>query len=274
MRTNVTTKTIRQAKGVRQIACLTAYDALTARLADMGGVDLILVGDSVGNTVLGFESSVHVTLEMMEHHTAAAARARPAALLVADVPFCVAHEDVPSVLRSCARLIRAGARAVKVEGGVKLAPVVGALVEAGIPVCGHVGLQPQQVHRLGGYRKFGDAEAESVLADARAMEAAGAFAIVGEMLGKGLAARLRDALSVPLIGIGSGVDCDGQVLVIHDLLGLTETPPPFAKPRVDLAASAVGAIAGWVADVRALPNSAPTSSPATPKAEISTHIPL
>jgi 3-methyl-2-oxobutanoate hydroxymethyltransferase len=249
----ITTKNIRQAKGVRQIACLTAYDAVMARLADQGGVDLILVGDSMGNTVLGFEDSTAVTLEMMEHHTAAVARARPAALVVADVPFAVAHEDFPAVLRSCARLMRAGARAVKIEGGVKLAPVVERLVEAGVPVCGHVGLQPQQVHRLGGYRKFGAkdaAEADAVLADALAIEKAGAFAIVGEMLAPELAGKLRAALAVPLVGIGSGADCDGQILVIHDLLGLTEKPPPFAAPRANLTVAATRAISDWAAGVR------------------------
>jgi 3-methyl-2-oxobutanoate hydroxymethyltransferase len=253
---SITTKTIRQSKGTRQIVSLTAYDAVTARLADQGGADLILVGDSVGNTVLGFENSVAVTLEMMEHHTAAVARARPAALIVADIPFAVAHEDFPSVLRACARLMRVGAQAVKIEGGVLLAPVIEKLVAAGIPVCGHVGLQPQQFYQLGGYRKFGaksSSEADAVLADALAVEKAGAFAVVGEMLAPELSGVLRKALSVPLIGIGSGTDCDGQVLVIHDLLGLTANPPPFAKPRADLAGAAIAAISGWASEVRSLP---------------------
>lgn len=254
---STTTKTIRQSKGTRQVVCLTAYDAVTARLADQGGADFILIGDSVGNTVLGFENSVAVTLEMMEHHTAAVARARPSALVVADVPFAVAHEDFPSLLRACARLMRAGAQAVKIEGGVNLAPVIEKLGGAGIPVCGHVGLQPQQFYQLGGYRKFGSknsAEADAVLADALAVEKAGAFAIVGEMLAPELAGALRNALAVPLIGIGSGTNCDGQVLVIHDLLGLTAHPPPFAKPHADLAGAAIAAISAWAAEVRSYPS--------------------
>lgn len=248
-----TTKTIRQSKGARAIACLTAYDAVTARIASRGGVDLVLVGDSMGNTVLGFENSVPVTLGMIEHHTAAVARAKPDALIVADIPFGVAHYEFPAVLSDCVRLMRAGAEAVKIEGGAAFAPLVARLVAAGVPVCGHVGLQPQQVFQLGGYRKFGasdDAEAEAVLADALAIERAGAFAIVGEMLAPALAGKLRAALAVPLIGIGSGPDCDGQILVIHDLLGLTEKPPPFAKAYANLADDAVNAVARWTADVR------------------------
>jgi 3-methyl-2-oxobutanoate hydroxymethyltransferase len=255
----LTTKFIRQCKGERKIVCLTAYDTVTARLAERGGADLLLVGDSVGNTLLGFENSVPVTLEMMLHHTAAVARARENALLVADVPFAVAHFSFDAVLDACARLMRAGADAVKIEGGEEMAPTIERLVAAGVPVCGHVGLQPQQVLRLGGYKRFGGAgnaareetENEAVLADAAAVAAAGAFAIVGEMLAPALAARVRDTVSVPLIGIGSGSECDGQILVIHDLLGLTDAPPPFAKPRVNLGEQAVSAIAGWAAEVTA-----------------------
>jgi 3-methyl-2-oxobutanoate hydroxymethyltransferase len=263
------TKTIRQSKGVRQIACLTAYDSVTARIAERGGADLLLVGDSVGNTLLGFANSVAVTLEMIEHHTAAVARVREHALLVADIPFAVAHYSFDRLLDACARLMRVGADAVKIEGGADLAPVIARLVAAGVPVCGHIGLQPQQVLQLGGYKKFGantattdDAAATdaataarirenaTVLADAAALEAAGCFALVGEMLAAALAAQVRDATAIPLIGIGSGPDCDGQVLVIHDLLGLTENPPPFVKPRAQLAQLAVAAVADWAAELR------------------------
>ncbi|MDR1496885.1 MAG: 3-methyl-2-oxobutanoate hydroxymethyltransferase [Puniceicoccales bacterium] len=250
-----TTKTIRLAKGERALACLTVYDAVTARIASNGGADLVLIGDSMGNTVLGFENSVPVTLEMIEHHTAAVARAKPDALIVADIPFAVAHDEFSAVLHACARLMRTGAEAVKIEGGVALAPLVTRLTAAGIPVCGHVGLQPQQVFQLGGYRKFGTTEGsdevESVIADALAIERAGAFAIVGEMLSRPLAAKLRDELVIPLIGIGSGPTCDGQILVIHDLLGLTEKPPAFAKPYANLGTDAVNAVTRWVTDVRA-----------------------
>jgi len=247
-----TTRDIRRAKGARRLVWLTAYDTVTARLAVAGGADALLVGDSLGNTILGLENSVPVTLEMMLHHTAAVARAKPAALLIADVPFAIAHYSFDRVLDACAQLMRAGAEAVKIEGGTDMAPVIARLVAAGVPVCGHVGLQPQQVFRLGGYKKFGASadEAEQVRADALAVAEAGAFAIVGEMLAPATAAAVRDALPVPLIGIGSGADCDGQILVIHDLLGLTENPPPFAKPRARLADAAVAAIAGWAAEVR------------------------
>ncbi|MDR2844812.1 MAG: 3-methyl-2-oxobutanoate hydroxymethyltransferase [Puniceicoccales bacterium] len=249
-----TTKTIRLAKGNRPLVCLTAYDTVTARIGDQGGADLLLVGDSVGNTILGFDSSVSVTLDMMLHHTAAVARAKPAALVVADIPFGVAHDDFPALLQACVRLMQAGAEAVKIEGGVALAPAIARLVAAGVPVCGHVGLQPQQVRQLGGYKKFGakDGECAAVQADALAVEQAGVFAVVGEMLTPALAGAVRAALSVPLIGIGSGEDCDGQILVIHDLLGLTENPPGFAKPFAQLGAVAIGAVAGWAASVRGI----------------------
>lgn len=247
-----TTKTIRQAKGQRPLVCLTAYDVITARLADQGGADFLLVGDSVGNAVLGFDSTVPVTLDMMAHHTAAVARAKPAALVVADVPFGVAHADFSSVLGACVRLMQCGAEAVKIEGGASMAPTISRLVAAGIPVCGHIGLQPQQVLQLGGYKKFGGqtAEAKILLEDAKTVEAAGAFAIVGEMIDPAVAGEISSALSVPLIGIGSGKNCDGQILVIHDLLGLTEKPPPFAKPQAELGGLAIRAIGEWAATVR------------------------
>jgi 3-methyl-2-oxobutanoate hydroxymethyltransferase len=252
LKVKTTTKSIRQAKGRKPLVCLTAYDVITARIVDRGGADLILVGDSVGNTVLGFDTTVPVSLEMMIHHTMAVARAKPNALLVSDLPFGMAHGDFQSILTACIQLMRAGAEAVKLEGGVNLAPVVAKLVEAGIPVCGHIGLQPQQVYQLGGYKKFGakGGEADAVLADAKAIEAAGAFAIVGEMITPDVAKNVSSAMTVPLIGIGSGPDCDGQILVIHDLLGLTENPPGFAKPYANLLETAIGAVGTWAEDVR------------------------
>ena len=211
---------------------VTAYDAITARFATEAGVDVILVGDSVGNTFLGFATTIPVTLDMMVHHTAAVARARPEALLVADVPFAEAHFDFKQVLASCQRLMQhAGAEAVKIEGGAALAEKIGGIVAAGVPVMGHIGLQPQQVHRLGRYRKFGakPAEAESLLADALALERAGVFAIVAEMIEPILARTIRETVKVPLIGIGSGRECDGQILVCADLLGMTAEPPSFVQ---------------------------------------------
>ncbi len=250
MKKNV--KTIGRAKGERKIVCLTAYDAITARLADKGGADLILVGDSVGNTLLGFESTVPVTLAAILHHTAAVARAQPEALVVADVPFGVAHGDWQHVLDACVALMQAGAGAVKIEGGAAMAPTIARLVDAGIPVCGHIGLQPQQVCRLGGYKKFGakEVEFETVRADALAVQNAGAFAIVAELITPELAKTISAETAVPVIGIGSGNDCDGQILVIHDLLGFTENPPAFAKPYAQLGELAVKAVADWAADVR------------------------
>jgi 3-methyl-2-oxobutanoate hydroxymethyltransferase len=227
-----TTLTLRKLKGQRPIVAVTAYDALTARCAADAGVDLILVGDSVGNTLLGFANTIPVTLDMMAHHTAAVARAKPDALLVADVPFAEAHFDFKQVLQSCQRLMQvAGADAVKIEGGANLAEKIGGIIAAGVPVMGHIGLQPQQVQTLGRYRRFGvkPLEAEQLLADALALERAGVFAVVAEMIETNLARTIKETLKVPLIGIGSGADCDGQILVCTDLLGMTpESMPAFA----------------------------------------------
>ncbi|MFT3783093.1 MAG: 3-methyl-2-oxobutanoate hydroxymethyltransferase [Nibricoccus sp.] len=219
-----TTHTLRKLKGQRPIACVTAYDAITARLASEAGIDVILVGDSVGNTILGYETTVPVTLDTMCHHTAAVVRAKPESLVAADVPFAEAHYDFERVLRACQRLMQeAGAEAVKIEGGALLAPTIARLVEAGVPVWGHIGLKPQQVHALGRYKKFGTnaAEAESLMADALALEKAGVFALLIEMVDPGLARTLTETAKVPVVGIGAGPHCDGQILVYTDMLGLS-----------------------------------------------------
>lgn len=249
---NTTTRTVREAKGVRQLVCLTAYDVITARIADAGGADLLLVGDSVGNTVLGFGNTLAVTPEIIAHHTAAVARAKPSALIVSDVPFAVVHDDWSKTLAVCVSFLRAGAAAVKIEGGVGVAPVIRRLVDAGIPVMGHIGLQPQQVLALGGYRKFGKTEDErdALLADAQAVAEAGAFSLVIEMTDAATASAITRACPVPVIGIGAGDHCDGQILVIHDLLGLSGSYPSFAKPRVQLEKLAVEAVTGWAEEVR------------------------
>jgi 3-methyl-2-oxobutanoate hydroxymethyltransferase len=224
-----------------------------ARCADEAGVDLILVGDSVGNNVLGFANTVPVTLDMMVHHAAAVSRAKAEALLVADLPFGDAHLRRGDVVRACRRLVQEGGmEAVKVEGGAALAPVVESLVQAGIPVMGHIGLQPQQVNVLGGYRRFGRSgtEAEMLLADAHALEQAGVFAIVVEMLDAKLAAELTQKIGVPIIGIGSGPDCDGQILVAHDILGINEHAPSFAKAYAKLHETMRGAFAAYAEEVR------------------------
>lgn len=247
-----TTKTLRNSKGKTQIVCITAYDAMTARLADAADVDVILIGDSVGNTVLGFENTVPVTADMMAHHTAAVARAHPNALIATDVPFGIAHGEFSDLLKFCMRLMQeCGAEAVKIEGGAEMAPTIARLTAAGVPVWAHIGLQSQCVYQEGGYRKYGktDAEYAEILAAAKAHEAAGAFALLVEMMVPELAAEITRSVSIPAIGIGAGKDCDGQIIVIHDILGLSPKKPSFAKVYADLGSQAVEAIAAYRKDV-------------------------
>lgn len=250
----ITTQTIALLKGERAVVATTAYDTTMARYAGEAGVDLILVGDSVGTTQLGFDTTVPVTLEIMLHHTAAVARAKPGALLVADVPFAVAHDKFSALLGACRRLMQeAGAEAVKVEGGALIAPKIERLVLAGIPVLGHIGLLPQNVHQLGGYRKFGrsDAEKAVLVEDALALEKAGCFAVVGEMMDGTVAGAIANELRVPLIGIGSGPHCDGQILVCNDLLGMnTGYVPSFVRQYAQLGEDARKAFATYAEDVR------------------------
>lgn len=251
----ITTQTIALAKGERPIVAVTAYDAIMARLADEAGVDLLLVGDSVGTTLLGYANTVPVTLEAMLHHAAAVARSRPGALLVADIPFAVAHEDFTSLLRGARRLMQeGGAEAVKIEGGAAMAPAIERLVAAGIPVLGHIGLLPQQIYQLGGYRKFGRSEREknTLVEDALALERAGCFAVICEMIDGTVAGTIATELSIPLIGIGSGPHCDGQILVSNDLLGLnTGETPSFVKQYAHLGDQAREAFAAYAEEVRA-----------------------
>jgi 3-methyl-2-oxobutanoate hydroxymethyltransferase len=250
-----TTLTLRKLKGQRPIVAATAYDAITAQYAAESGVDIILVGDSVGNTLLGFDSTVPVTLDMMAHHTAAVARARPEPLLAADVPFAEAHFDYERVLAACQRLLQqAGAEAVKIEGGARLAPLITRLVGAGVPVWGHIGLEPQQVRVLGRYRKFGveAAEAERLLADALALEKAGCFALLLEMTEPNLARTITETVKIPTIGIGAGPHCDGQILVCTDLLGLAPGPmPSFAHAFAATGDEMKKGFAAYVMAVRA-----------------------
>jgi len=250
-----TTHTLRKLKGQAPIVAVTAYDTLTARLAGEAGVDVILVGDSVGDNLLGFENTLPVTLDMMVHHTAAVARAKPEALLAADVPFAEAHFDFERVLRGCQRLMQeAGAEAVKIEGGAVLAPQIARLVEAGVPVWGHIGLKPQHVRTLGRYKRFGAeaAEAERMLADALALEKAGAFALLLEMTEPNLARTITETVRIPTIGIGSGPYCDGQILVCVDLLGLAPgRAPGFARPFAHAGDEIKKGFAAYAAAVRA-----------------------
>jgi 3-methyl-2-oxobutanoate hydroxymethyltransferase len=246
------TRSLRALKGVRPIVCLTAYDAITARIAEAGGADLILVGDSVGNTVLGMPDTVSVTLDMMIHHSAAVARAKPETIIVGDLPFGLAHDSFPKLLGYCRRFLQeGGVKAVKIEGGVALAPAVARLIDAGIPVMGHVGMLPQRVHSAG-YRRRGltPADQRQLLIDAQSIDAAGAFAMVVECVDVTFVPQITAAVKCPTIGIGSGRGCDGQILVIHDLLGFTIEPPPFARPEANLHRDAVAAVKRWAAKVR------------------------
>lgn len=237
----------------RPIVAVTAYTAPEGRLCDRAGVDLVLVGDSLGRAVLGFPNELSVTMEDMERHTAAVARGVRRALLVADLPFLAYQADAAEATRNAGRLVRAGASAVKLEGGLPALPAVERILAAGIPVVGHLGFTPQAVHRLGGPRVQGrgpDAAAE-LRAAAGALAAAGVSAIVLEMVPAGLAAEVTAALPVPTIGIGAGVGCGGQVLVLYDLIGLSARVPRLARTYGDAAAVIGGAVAAYARDVRA-----------------------
>jgi 3-methyl-2-oxobutanoate hydroxymethyltransferase len=237
-----------------KIICLTAYDYPTARLLDEAGVDVILVGDSLSMVVLGHESTLPVTLEDMLHHTRAVRRGTRRALVVSDMPFGSYHTDTAESLRNAVRFVKeAGAEAVKVEGGERRLELIARLTEAEIPVMGHVGLTPQSVNALGGYRVQGKTRdaAEHLIRDARAVEAAGAFAVVLEAVPRELAAEITRELRIPTIGIGAGPDCDGQILVLHDLLGLTFTPTPkFARQYANVGEAVSKAIHEYCEEVR------------------------
>ena len=226
-----------KARGER-IAALTAYDYPTARLLDEAGVPLLLVGDSLGMVVLGYPDTTQVTLDEMRHHVAAVARAQTRALVVADLPFHT-YRTPEEALANARLLIQAGARAVKLEGGVGVAPEIAAIRAAGIAVMGHIGMLPQSVKEEGGYKikgKTGEGR-EQLLADAKAVEAAGAFAVVLELVQPEAAALITKSVSIPTIGIGSGENCDGQILVTHDLTGAF----PWFRPKFAVARAEVGA---------------------------------
>lgn len=251
----VTTATLRAMKAdARQIVMVTAYDTPSARLSDAAGVDVILVGDSLGMTVLGHDSTLPVTLDAMVHHTAAVRRAQPRAMLVADMPFMTFQISAEEALRAAGRLLaEGGATAVKLEGGARVASTVARLVEAGIPVMGHVGLTPQSVHQLGGYRVQAkdDAGAATLIEDCMALQEAGAFSVVLECIPAQLAAKVTGMLAIPTIGIGAGPGCDGQVQVFHDLLGLGgEFVPKHARRYVDAGSILREGLAAYVAEVR------------------------
>lgn len=238
----------------RRFAMLTAYDFATARLLAEADIPVLLVGDSLANTVLGYPTTLPVTMGEMLHHARAVARGAPDRVLVGDLPFGSYHSSDDEAIGNAVAFLRAGMTAVKLEGGGRIVDLVGRLVERGIPVMGHLGLTPQFVHLLGGHRVQGrtpEAQ-ERILADARALEQAGAFAVVLEGIPRDLAARVTAALSVPTIGIGAGPDCDGQVLVLHDLLGMTRGPlPKFVRPFADIGDRIVAAARSYAAEVAA-----------------------
>ncbi|HEU0040244.1 MAG TPA: 3-methyl-2-oxobutanoate hydroxymethyltransferase [Verrucomicrobiae bacterium] len=231
----------------KKIAALTAYDFPMTRLLDEVGIPLILVGDSLGMVVLGYPDTTCVTMAEMEHHVRAAARAKPSALLVADMPYR-SYESVADAVENARRLVAAGAEAIKAEGGREIINQVRAIIAAGIPFCGHLGMLPQHVHEEGGYRVKGKKETEhqALVADADALVAAGAFAIVLELVAPPVAREISRRIPIPTIGIGAGPDCDGQILVTPDLLGML---PWFSlkhvKPKLNAAEQMRAVIEAW-----------------------------
>jgi 3-methyl-2-oxobutanoate hydroxymethyltransferase len=256
MGTTITAPAVRDRKRTPDappLVMVTAYDAPTARIADDAGVDIILVGDSLAMVVLGYDDTLQVTVDDMAHHTAAVARARPSALVVADLPWLSYHVSIEDTVRNAATLIRAGAQAVKLEGGRRRVPAVEAIVAAEIPVMGHIGLTPQSVHAMGGFKVQGrkpDA-ARALVEDGMALTEAGCFSIVLEGVPDAVARMVTEAVPVPTIGIGAGRHCDGQVLVFHDVLGIEDRiTPKFVRRYASLKADGVAALERWAADVR------------------------
>jgi 3-methyl-2-oxobutanoate hydroxymethyltransferase len=237
------------------ITVVTAYDYPTARLADQAGVEILLVGDSVGTVVLGYESTLPVTMDDMLHHTRAVTRAKPSALVVGDMPFMSYQASDEQAVLNAGRFVQeGGADAIKLEGGARVAGAVRRIVDAGIPVMGHLGLTPQSVLAFGGYKvqARGEADQERLIADAKALEAAGCFSLVLEGIPARLGAVVTRELQIPTIGIGAGVNCDGQVLVTHDLLGLFfGHRPKFVRRYAELGDAMRDAFARYVADVKA-----------------------
>lgn len=250
---HVTIPVLQRWKGEgRRVVMTTAYDAVTARIADPI-VDVILVGDSVGNVCLGFDNTLPVSVAMMNHHLESVARTKPHALLVADMPFLSFHLSPEETIRNAGGFLQRGADAVKLEGGAKRAEIVRALVDCEIPVMGHLGLTPQSVNVMGGFKVQGRKadDALRLLDDAHRLQEAGCFALVLEGIPAELAARATEALTIPTIGIGAGPSCSGQVLVFHDVLGLTESRrPKFVRTYVEGSRLLQEALSRWAADVR------------------------
>jgi len=250
----VTAPAVAGAKGSdTPLVMVTAYDAPTARIVDAAGVDMILVGDSVAMVVLGYEDTLQVTVDDIAHHTAAVARAKPRPLIVGDLPWMSYHVSPAETVRNAATLVRAGAQAVKLEGGRKRLSMIESILDAEIPVMGHLGLTPQSLHAMGGFKVQGREQqaALDLVADAKALAHAGCFAVVLEGVPDQVARLVTDAVDVPTIGIGAGPHCDGQVLVFHDLLGIEERlAPKFVRRYASLRDEGVAALEAFAADVR------------------------
>lgn len=256
-RSKVTVPELARMKALEQpIAMITAYDATFARLVDLAGVDVILVGDSVGMVVQGEANTIPVELDEMAYHVRLVARSNPRALIVGDLPFGSYQVSPQQAVESSIRLMKEGAECVKLEGGVVMAETIQAITRVDIPVMGHIGLTPQSYHRMGGHRVQGKSAGfeaggrERLLEDAHAVEQAGAFAVVVEGVPRDLAKEITAKLSIPTVGIGAGPDCDGQVLVLHDVLGLSEGTLKFTKHYADLRNAAITATRDYVGDVR------------------------
>jgi 3-methyl-2-oxobutanoate hydroxymethyltransferase len=254
MRNKVTIQAIQARKNGPKITMVTAYDAPGARVVDQAFIDMILVGDSVATTMLGYEDTLAVTVDMMIHHSAAVTRTKPSALVVTDMPWLSYHISLEESVRNAGRLVReGGAEAVKLEGGRKRLPTIRAILDAEIPVVGHLGLTPQSIHTMGGYRVQGKtvAAARDLLADAHALADAGIFALVLEGIPDTLAQIITREIAIPTIGIGAGPHCDGQVLVFHDVLGVHEQKmPKFVRQYAHLAENAIEALQRYSADVQ------------------------
>jgi len=244
---------VRMKEEQRRITVLTAYDYPFARLVDNGGVDAILVGDSVGVVFSGHDNTLRVTVDEMIYHTRAVARSNPKAVLVTDMPFMSYHAGIEEACRNCGRMIKeGGAEAVKIEGGMNMSHIIRAVSSIDIPVMGHIGLTPQSIHRMGGYKVQGrNEQADRIIEDAIAVQNSGAFAIVLEGIPAALAKEITAELRIPTIGIGAGPDCDGQVLVIHDILGLCEKySPKFVKRYAELGPIISEAVKNYIDEVR------------------------
>lgn len=256
-RPKVTVPALAARKGSQQaLSMITAYDAMFAGIVDEAGVDMILVGDSVATVMQGARTTLAVTMDQMEYHVGMVAAAQPRALIVGDLPFGSYQASVENAVNNAVRLVKAGAEAVKLEGGIHVAPAIAAIAAADIPVVGHIGLTPQSYHRMGGNKIQGRSSGETagsrerILEDAHAVDTAGAFALVIEGVPADLAGEITDKVSIPTIGIGAGPRCDGQVLVLHDVLGLSARKFTFAKAYAEMREATRNAVSRFVDDVR------------------------